>query len=333
MHPRAPLCLFVLAAAGLAGCTSAPSPYAATGECVPTVEGAGGAPYANYDEARMAFTRSDKEGSFIATLEDVAWIKWEGDEACVVANHRAYFDQGYTTFEVTLFTKDFTQPTAETFVLTDSKGARLVGKPVSYKGSMAQENERFAARFSVSFRHAVTREVGWVKLARMADGCELEWRFPWALPAEGAGATCAPTMAAASFERPTNLMRARNAAPEPALQESGRPVNLLTHPEAAPHVAATTYPAPTYAPAAFPAPASMDNAHVPHAHVPPTHIPSTAAVGEPAWSEPPAPAGSMDPAYTAQPPVQAPVWSAPPPVAAPPPASGGLPPPVVRGRR
>ena len=67
MHPRAPLFLFVLAAVGLAGCTSGSSPYACTGECAPTVEGASGVPYASYDEARLAFTRSDKEGSFIAT--------------------------------------------------------------------------------------------------------------------------------------------------------------------------------------------------------------------------------------------------------------------------
>lgn len=265
MRPIAPFAVLaaLLAAAVLSGCSSTP-PYACGGECVPTVEGATGKGYGDYQVARRAFSRSDKDGSFIAVMEDVSWLRFEGEEQAVLEKHRAYFEQGYTTFGITLLTKDFTQPTHETFVLTDSKGARLVGKPVGYQSGMGQESERFAARFQVSFRHAVTREVGWVKLTRVADGAELEWRFPWAASAAPAGATAAdsvrPTLPG---ERPTNLMRPRNPAPEPLAQGNGRPANLLTQPAAGPQI-----PAPAYAA--------------------PAQIPATAAVGEPAWSEPPA---------------------------------------------
>ncbi len=268
----------LLAASVLPGCNSSKPPYLCSGECVPTVEGAPSTGYANYEEGRAAFSRSDKEGSFIAVLEDVAWLRFEGEESAILEKHRAYFEQGYTTFEVTLLTKDFTQPTNETFVLTDSKGARLVGKPVGYQGSMGQENERFAARFQVSFRHAVTREIGWVKLVRVADGAELEWRFPWAVPLEGAASTAVtvPT------ERPTNLMRPRNPAPEPVAQGNGRPVNLLGEVPASAEVGEPAWSEPPGA-AGFPPPAV--------APAPPVQMP-------------PAPGNGVRPGYLPEPTVR-----------------------------
>ena len=327
MRPIAPFAVLaaLLAAGVLSGCSSTP-PYACGGECVPTVEGATGKGYGDYQVARRAFSRSDKDGSFIAVMEDVAWLRFEGEEQAVLEKHRAYFEQGYTTFEITLLTKDFTQPTHETFVLTDSKGARLVGKPVGYQSGMGQENERFAARFQVSFRHAVTREVGWVKLTRVADGAELEWRFPWAASAAPAGATAADAPATGATgsdsvrptlpgERPTNLMQPRNPAPEPIAQGNGRPANLLTQP-----TAERQAPAPAY--------------------VAPAQIPATAAVGEPAWSQPPAAATftPVGPAAGSLPaPAAEPSPAPPPPVLDQPPSGspirpGYLPPPMVRGR-
>lgn len=287
--------------AALGGCASK-APHARSGQCVPTVEGAAGTGYGDFASARAAFSRSDKEGSFIAVLEDVAWLRFEGDEASVLEKHRAYFEQGYTTFEVTMLTKDFTQPTAEVFELTDSRGARLVGKPVGYRSGMGQESERFAARFQVSFRHAVTRDIGWLRLKRLADGAELEWTFPWAAaPAAAPGAasgTVTPTLTA---ERPQNLMRPLNPSPPPATLASGRPANLLTTSRSA-----TTGPAVSA-------------------------IPPTAAVGEPAWSE--APGASTFTLGASSGGAAPPTASAPAPrvVPAAPPA-GGLPPPVVRRR-
>lgn len=229
---RAGLALAALLAA--AGCSSGPSGLS-SGACAPTVEGAAVPEYADARAARQAFARADEAGEMEAVLEDVAWLRHEGDEETVLRAHRAYFEQGYTTFVVTLRTKEFTQPTAEQFLLTDSRGATLPGRPLTYAGTMGQEGERFAARFSLSFRHVITREVGWVRLKRLATGSELTWTFPWGTPpAEG------PAAAA-----PANLLRGPATPASPAMPA----------PAAAPAPAAPSAALPAPAPATTPAPA------------------------------------------------------------------------------
>lgn len=170
------LALPPLLALGLTACQGA-SPYAPKAPCQPTCSGDSGEAYADFESGHKAFTRATKDGSLTATLEDVSWLRFGGDEATLLKKHRAYFEQGYTTFEVVLRTKDFTQPTAESFVLEDSRGARLAGRPVTYQAGMGMEQEKFANRFSVSFRHAITRDLAWIRLTRTADGGTLEWIF------------------------------------------------------------------------------------------------------------------------------------------------------------
>jgi hypothetical protein len=303
MAPRhVGMCLgLVLLGLGLAACTGPKSEFAATGLCRPTTQGAPAPEYQSHTEARSAFSRSSCDGAFVAVLEDVAWLRFEGCEEEIVKQHRAYFEQGYTTFQVALFTKEFTQPTGETFVLEDSKGARLTGRPVSYQGTMAQENDRFAARFSLSFRHSLTADVDWITLTRAADGVALEWMFREAPPPASATAAAgaAPGTRPVAHERPENLMKPRNPAPAPVTSPAGRPVNIL-RPGAA--------------------------ASAPTAHAPATAAPS---VGEPAWSGPSAPSESF-PAPAAPPPSVAPSAVAPTPPSTPP---GQLPPPTVRNVR
>jgi hypothetical protein len=293
-----------LALLALAGCQS-PSKTAYTGACQPTVEGCSGGSYAGRDAARKAFTRITPDGSLTATLEDVAWLRYEGVEEEVVQKHRAYFDQGYTTFEVTLFTKDFTQPTAETFTLEDSSGARLTAKPVTYSGNMGLENERYAARFSISFRHAITRDLTWVKLTRLAGGESLEWTFPGGSGGGGGAVdgSVPPAIGSAggitrgSLPKAQPLLRPLN--PAPGGFEPGRPVNLLTHPEAAPPRSPPPCPPAEWPPA------------------PPAAVPPSAAGA----SAVPPPA----PVVPTPPPASGPDYRAPP--------SGALPPPETRGVR
>ena len=38
---------------------------------------------------------------------DAAWLRFEGTPDEVERNHRAYFEQGYTTFQVQIDTDDF----------------------------------------------------------------------------------------------------------------------------------------------------------------------------------------------------------------------------------
>jgi hypothetical protein len=221
---------------GAAGC-NAPSNKAYTGHCQPTVEGCPAGTYGSYEAARKAFGRMTPDGAFQAFLEDVAWLRYEGDEEEVVKKHRPYFDQGYTTFAITLFTKDFVQPTTETYVLEDSGGARLTARPQTYSGNMGLENERYAARFSVSFRHAITRDLEWIRLTRAADGASLEWRFGAedAQAAPVAGVSAVPGHAAAPRALPRAQPLRRPLHPAPGACDPGqRPVNLLTHPELAP---------------------------------------------------------------------------------------------------
>ena len=64
----------------------------------------------------------------------MAWLRFEGDEQTIVGKHRAYFEQGYTTFDLASLTKDFVQPTSEVFVLTDSSGARATNEKFGCQG-------------------------------------------------------------------------------------------------------------------------------------------------------------------------------------------------------
>ena len=176
--PLTALCLLVLVG-GLAACQSGGGEdlLPPTGGVAPTVAGESPAHYPNLGEARRAFTRQDKEGMFTAVLQDAAWLRFLGTPDEVEADHRAYFDQGYTTFDVTLSVDAFTKPTAETFVLEDSAGRRVVGKPVTYKSQMGTQSGRFNFQFELAFQHAINRDTQWVRLVRQADGASLEWSF------------------------------------------------------------------------------------------------------------------------------------------------------------
>lgn len=258
--------LAALLGLALAACSSTQPAYPPTGPCKPTTQGLPSGAYGDFDTAHTAFARSSACGSFTAVLEDVAWLRFEGCEEDVLKKHRAYFEQGYTTFQVGLFTKDFTQPTNETFMLEDSNGARLSGKPVTYQGTMGQEGDRYAARFSISFRHSLTAELDWLRLTRVADGLSVEWIFREPPPPADGSAPCAVPVA-----RPTNMLRPRTGAPAPVAAATERPVNLLRTPggpAAAPAAAAPSVGEPAWsgdngahsapaAPAAsFPAPAA-----------------------------------------------------------------------------
>jgi hypothetical protein len=314
-------------AGGLAACSSAPS-AAPAGQCRPTVQGVAPEGFATAQAAVAAFARSSPDGAFRAVLEDVAWLRFEGDEEAVIKKHRAYFEQGYTTFSVTLMTKGFVQPTGEVFLLTDSLGAHLTGKPITYASTMGQEEERFAARFQVSFHHAISRDVEWVRLKRQADGHELEWVFPWAKKgtpgAAGASARATNdpgTPDPLAYERPENLWRARNTAPAAELDPRGRPRNLIASDAASPPTAP--------APAATSVPAASAHAET-WTPAPPAH--AGGSVGEPLWSAPPpapAPAGPVASTQLAAAPPPAPA-AAPLPPPTPAPTTGALPPPAVR---
>jgi len=168
----APALLLALALSACAGRTDLP---AATGRVLPTVAGRTPTAFADRAAARCAFTRVG--GTVTATLEDAAWLRFEGDPQVVASQHRAYFEYGYTTFEVELRSSDFANPTAETFVLEDSAGARLTGSPVSYEGSQVLVDDRYFAAFTLSFPHVLTGDTAWIRLTRASDGSSVEWRF------------------------------------------------------------------------------------------------------------------------------------------------------------
>ena len=167
------LCLLVCG--GCQGDTLAPP----TGPCAPTCAGATATEtYADYQSAQKAFARQSEDGTLMATLEDAAWLRFEGDPETVAKNHRAYFDYGYTAFKVLLRASEFTQPTKEQFVLEDSAGARVSGRPVTYQGSIKPVGDRWEYRFDLAFKHTITKELRWLKLTRVADGATVEWTFP-----------------------------------------------------------------------------------------------------------------------------------------------------------
>ena len=164
----------VAACSGVKGGNTSTCP--STGVCQPTCNGQV-AQFGTYDEARKAFSRSSPDGVLNATLEDVSWLRFEGDPDTVEKNHRAYFEYGYTTFQVTLRARDFTRPTAETFILEDGRGARIAGSPIAYKGGMQTVDDRWQFTFELSFQHALGSDCQWIKLTRALDGESVEWRF------------------------------------------------------------------------------------------------------------------------------------------------------------
>jgi hypothetical protein len=143
----------------------------------PTVAGGADASYTGLEEATRAFTR--QSGTLTATLEDAAWIRLEGDSARAEERHKAYFQYGYTTFQVVLRSKEFTQGTSEEFLLEDSLGARHTGRPLRYEGAMKlEDNEWWTNRFTVSFPHVISGDVRWIRLSRVKDASTVEWTFP-----------------------------------------------------------------------------------------------------------------------------------------------------------
>jgi hypothetical protein len=143
----------------------------------PTVAGRPPAAYADAATAHAAFTREDPKGMLSATLQDAAWLRFEGPPDEVEAAHRAYFVEGYTTFDIVLTTEVLGKATTETFVLEDSAGRRAVSRPVTYDGQMGSGRAGFTSRFELSFQHAITQDTRWIRLTRQADGTTLEWTF------------------------------------------------------------------------------------------------------------------------------------------------------------
>lgn len=161
-----------------AGCSSddAGGPPA-SGPATPTVAGGKSPAYADYVSAREAFTRRSDDEVLGATLEDAAWLRFEGDAATVEKNHRAYFEYGYTSFKVILRAKEYTRPTEEVFVLQDSGGARVESKPLTFQGSLQLVGDRWQFTFDLSFKHAITRDTRWIRLTRVKDGTAIDWQF------------------------------------------------------------------------------------------------------------------------------------------------------------
>jgi hypothetical protein len=174
--PLAAVCAFLVpGCSGVKGGNT--STHAATGTCAPTCGGRAPAAFEDYRKAKAAFTRSSRDGVLNATLEDVAWLRFEGSPDEVEKNHRAYFEYGYTSFQVTLRAHEFTRPTDESFVLQDGRGARIVGKPISFQGGMQTVDDRWQFTFELSFQHALGTDCQWIKLTRVLDGESVEWRF------------------------------------------------------------------------------------------------------------------------------------------------------------
>jgi len=169
------VCLLGLLALSLAACRSGPSGPPPTGWVQPTVAGRQPMEFSGLQEGREAFTR--RSDSMTAVLEDASWLRFEGDPACVEANHRAYFQYGYTTFQVELRSREFTRPTQEQFVLEDSSGLRTPGKPVQFQGSPELVDDRYFSTFTIAFRHTISAELQWIRLTRPLDGTWVEWRF------------------------------------------------------------------------------------------------------------------------------------------------------------
>ncbi len=175
-----PLGALAIVALGLlaAGCSGddATGPQA-SGPATPTVAGGAAPGYADYVSAREAFTRRSDDEVLGATLEDAAWLKFEGDADTVERNHRAYFEYGYTSFKVILRAKEYTRPTEEVFILQDDGGARVESKPLTFQGNLQLVGDRWQFTFDLSFKHSITRDTRWVRLTRVKDGTAIDWQF------------------------------------------------------------------------------------------------------------------------------------------------------------
>ena len=174
-----PAWLLVAVSSALAGCQAqGPKTRPARGRCRPRWPVGRRRRSPTETQAREAFTRRAEDGTFAAALEDVAWLRFLGTPAEVERDHRAYFEEGYTTFQIELNTDEFTQPTKETFTLEDSAGRRVVGRPHTYKSAMSgTAAHAFLYHFSVSFPHAITADTQWLRLTRTADGTTLRWEL------------------------------------------------------------------------------------------------------------------------------------------------------------
>ena len=175
----------LLASLLLPACQSGPQGPPPSGWVQPTVAGRTPMQFSSLEQGKAAFTR--RSDSMTALLEDASWLRFEGDPACVQANHRAYFEYGYTTFQVELRSREFTRPTQETFILEDSSGLRTPGRPVQFTGAPILVDDRYFSTFVIAFRHTISAELQWVRLTRPADGTWVEWQFG-APPAD----PCAP---------------------------------------------------------------------------------------------------------------------------------------------
>ena len=173
--PRLVLLLVLLAILPFSACRSGPAGPGPPGWVQPAVAGRSPMTFSSLEQGRAAFTR--RSDSMTAILEDASWLRFEGEPACVEANHRAYFMYGYSTFHVELRSREFTRPTQECFVLEDSTGQRTSGKPVMFQGAPELVDDRYFSSFVLAFRHMITAELQWIRLTRPADGTWVEWRF------------------------------------------------------------------------------------------------------------------------------------------------------------
>lgn len=160
-----------------AACQGSTARLPAAAAVQPTVAGRAPVAWGDASTARDAFTRQDPKEILTATLQDASWLRFEGPPAEVEERYRAYFLEGYTTFDVVLVTEEFGKPTEESFLLEDSAGRRAVSRPVRYDGQMGSGRGGFASRFELSFQHAITQDTRWIRLTRQIDGTTLEWRF------------------------------------------------------------------------------------------------------------------------------------------------------------
>jgi hypothetical protein len=175
----------VLLLPALLACQSAPKGPPCSGAVCCTCAGAAAPPaYASGVEARAAFTR--KSGTLTATLEDASWLRFTGAPDQVEERHRAYFEYGYTTFQVELHSDAFSQPSRETFVLEDSTGRRVTGQPIQFTTAPILVEGHYYAAFSLSFSHVITSDLAWIRLTRAMDGSTVEWTLSGP-PAPSAG--------------------------------------------------------------------------------------------------------------------------------------------------
>lgn len=171
----------VVSAAILALGSAAPgckggSDLPARGDSRPTVAGGKAPAYADLKSAQAAFARSD--GDMTAILEDAAWIRLEPDADLAAQKHASYM-QGLTTIDVSLVTDGFVRPTDEVYVLTDSTGASVTAKPLTYRGVTDAKARKHLASFTLEFRHVMSKSVKWLRLTRQgAGGGTVEWDFP-----------------------------------------------------------------------------------------------------------------------------------------------------------